>query len=157
MLQTGSDGYRSFQDGLRATGRYLDQNGRRLVSLLHVVDGVVVTMLPFDLRFADEAVLLSHDDLHALWGEARSTRGARSGSPQALDSIFPTGYEDFLRALGDAAARQRWTALRLVRIGDEAILRYGPASERKETILSAHDVEAILNRAFKQRGRGPLS
>lgn len=156
MSETTPPSYRPFQDGLRATGRYLDQNGRRLVSLLVAPDGVVVTMLPRDLHSTDEAVLLADDDLRALWAEARAARG-RSDVAQASDALFPTGYEDFLRALGDAAARQNWSALRLVRVGDEAILRHGAAAERKEMVLAAADVEAILNRAFRQRGRGPLS
>ena len=66
-------------------------------------------------------------------------------------------FEDFLRALGDAAARQRWTALRLLRVGDDTILRCGARGDRKEIVLAAHDVEAMLNRAFRQRGQGPLS
>ena len=72
------------------------------------------------------------------------------------DPMFPTGYEDFLRALGDIAARQHWAALRLLRVGDDTILRYGACSDRKEMVLAAHDVEAILNHAFRQRGKGSL-
>jgi hypothetical protein len=110
----------------------------------------------------DEALLLTHDDLRGLWDQACSARPAAPVAGSDLqthtpDPIFPTGYEDFLRALGDAAARQKWTALRLLRVGDDTILRFGARIDRKEIVLAAHDVEAILNRAFRQRGKGALS
>ena len=150
--------YRPLQDGLRAAGHFLDTNDRRLTSLLVVADGIVLTLMPRDLRGVDEALLLTQDDLRALWDQAC---GARAGGSELQthtpDPIFPTGYEDFLRALGDIAARQRWTALRLLRVGDDTILRYGACSDRKEVVLAANDVEAILNRAFRQRGKGSLS
>lgn len=151
--------YRPVQDGLRAAGFYLDRSGRRLVSLLVVADGIVLSLLSHDLRLADEGVLLTHDDLRDLFTQARAARGMAGSTPppRRIDPLFPTGYEDFLRALGDAAARQNWPALRLLRVGDEAILRFGPAISRREMALKARDVEGILNRAFQQRGRGPLS
>ena len=154
--------YRPLQDGLRAAGRFLDTNDRRLTSLLVVADGIVLTLMPRDLRGVDEALLLTHDDLRGLWVQSRHARAATPVPGSDLqtrtpDPIFPTGYEDFLRALGDAAAHQHWTALRLLRVGDDTILRYGARSDRKEMVLAAHDVEAILNRAFRQRGKGSLS
>jgi hypothetical protein len=154
--------YRPLQDGLRAAGRFLDTNERRLTSLLVVADGIVLTLMPRDLRGVDEALLLTHDDLRGLWDQSRRARAAtpvpgRDLQAHTPDPMFPTGYEDFLRALGDIAARQHWTALRLLRVGDNTILRYGTCSDRKEVVLAAHDVDAILNRAFRQRGKGALS
>jgi hypothetical protein len=154
--------YRPLQDGLRAAGHYLDTNDRRLTSLLVVADGIVLTLMPRDLRGVDEALLLTQDDLRALWDQAYSARAATRAAGSELqthtpDPIFPTGYEDFLRALGDTAEDKHWTALRLLRVGDETILRYGTRSDRMEMVLAAHDVEALLNRAFKQRGKGAMS
>ena len=154
--------YRPLQDGLRAAGRFLDFNDRRLTSLLVVADGIVLTLMPRDLRGVDEALLLTHDDLRGLWNQSRSARVAapvpgRDLQTHTPDPIFPTGYEDFLRALGDAAEHQHWPALRLLRVGDETVLRYGTRSDRMEMVLAARDVEALLNRAFKQRGKGAMS
>jgi len=58
-----------------------------------------------------------------------------------------------LRALAVAAAHGHWTRLRLVRLGDVAIVRYGTQAERKEIVLTAKDVENVLNYAFSQRRR----
>src|SRR2546422_9037468 len=96
--------YRPLQDGLRAAGHFLDPNHRRLTSLLVVADGIVVTLMPRDLRGVDEALLLTEEDLRGLWAQGRSTRAGDGAPMPALDPIFPTGYEDFLRALGDVAA-----------------------------------------------------
>ena len=154
--------YRPLQDGLRAAGRFLDSNDRRLTSLLVVADGIVLTLMPRDLRGVDEALLLTHDDLRGLWVQSRRARAAtpvpgRDLQTHTPDPMFPTGYEDFLRALGDAAEHQHWPALRLLRVGDETILRYGARIDRMEMVLAARDVEALLNRAFKQRGKGAMS
>ena len=42
--------YRPLQDGLRAVGHFLDTNDRRLTSLLVVAGGIVLTLMPRDLR-----------------------------------------------------------------------------------------------------------
>ena len=99
----------------------------------------------------------SEEDLRGLWAQACSARAGSAAPMPTLDPTFPTGYEDFLRALGDAAARQHWTSMRLLRVGDDVILRYGTRTDRKEMVLTAHDVEAILNYAFNQRGKGLTS
>lgn len=147
--------YRPLQDGLRAVGRYLDGTTRRMVSLLVVGEGIVVTLRPHDLRGADEAVLLTDEDLQALYTEARSGRGGGNAA-RTPDPLFPTGYEDFLRALGAVAGREGWTQLRLTRIGEEVILHFHAADQRQERVMTEADVETMLNQAFRQRGTGSL-
>jgi hypothetical protein len=144
------------QDGLRAVGHSLDLTDRRLVSLIVVLEGFIVTLNSTNIRQPDDAVLLTHDELQSLTEVCRAQRG-QGNAPKIIDHFFPTGYEDFLRALGDAAARQRWIGLRLVRIGEEAVVRHGAQDSRKEVTLHSRDIEAILNRAFRQRGHGPMS
>jgi len=147
---SSTDSYRPLQDGLRSTGRYLDENALRLIGLLTVDGGIVVTLAPEDIHKAATAVMLVHDDLRSLFTQARTARG-EGNAPRSPDPLFPTAYEDFLRALGAAAAQGGWTELRLVRLGDIAIVRYGTRAERKEMTLTAQDVENILNHAFSQR------
>ncbi len=155
MFSAGShnqESYRPLQDGLRSAGRYLDENALRLVALLVVEGGIVVTLAPSDIHKAGTAVMLAHEDLLNLSLQARTARG-EGNAPRSPDTLFPTAYEDFLRALGAAAAQDSWTELRLVRLGDVAVLRYGGRAERKEIVLTAQDVENILNHAFGQRRR----
>lgn len=144
--------YRPLQDGLRAAGRYLDENALRLIGLLVVEEGVVVTLAPVDIYKSGTAVILAHEDLYNLALQARTARG-EGNAPRSADGLFPTAYEDFLRALGAAAAQDAWTRLRLVRLGDIVVVRYGTRAGRKEIVLAAQDVENILNHAFGQRRR----
>ena len=153
MSDAGAPLYRPTQDGLRAAGRYLDEHDRRLVALLVVRDGIVVTLAPWNIRGTSEAVLLTHDDLRGLNAQARTARGT-GAIVRSPDPIFPTGYEDFLRAVGAIAAEKGWVWLRLVRQGDLTILRYGGRASRLETVLRPpEDIEGLLNYAFSLRGR----
>lgn len=155
MAFADSNSYRPLQDGLRAAGRYLDEHARVLVGLLVVDDGIVVTLAPLDIHHPGEAVLLTHDDLRGIAAQARTARGA-GNAPRTPDPLFPTAYEDFLRALAATAAFGSWTNLRLVRLGDAVIVRYGTRAGRQEIVLTAKDVEKVLNQAFGMRGRGPM-
>lgn len=155
MSDVGASLYRPTQDGLRAAGRYLDEHDRRMVALLVTREGIVVTLAPWDIRGAGEAVLLTHDDLRALSAQARTARGT-GAIARSPDAVFPTGYEDFLRAVGAIAADKGWLWLRLVRQGDLTIMRYGGRASRLETVLRPpEDIERLLNYAFNLRGRTP--
>ncbi len=149
---SSTDSYRPLQDGLRAAGRYLDENALRLIGLLVIDAGIVVTLAPSDIHKPATAVMLAHEDLRGLWAQARNVRG-EGNAPHSPDALFPTAYEDFLRAVAVAATHGNWTRLRLVRLGDGAIIRYGIRSERQEIVLTPKDVENILNYAFNQRRR----
>ncbi len=149
---SAADSYRPLQDGLRAAGRYLDENGLRLIGLLVVDEGIVVTLAPSDIHKPATAVMLTHEDLRGLWAQARTARG-EGNAPRSPDPLFPTAYEDFLRALAVTATHGAWTRLRLVRLGDGVIIRYGTRAERQEIVLTPKDVENILNYAFNQRRR----
>ncbi len=144
--------YRPLRDGLRAAGRYLDDNARRLSALLMTDEGIVVTLAAPDIHDAGEALLLTHDDLQGLITQARTARGTGYGI-RSPDPLFPTGYEDFLRALGAVCAGLGWSRIRLVRLGTGAVLRYSVGTQRAEMPLAEKDIEDVLNHAFNQRGR----
>lgn len=149
-----ADGYRPIQDGLRAAGRYLDDNAQRLVSLSVVTEGIVLGMAATgDLRLPGSAVLLTHDALCALTAHARATRG-HAADASSVDPLLPTGYEDYCRALGAVAAHSQWTWLRLIRFPDEFLLRFGDHRQRQELVLSPSAVHALLNQAFLWRSSG---
>ena len=112
------------RSGLRAAGHYLDENGRHLTSLSVTADGIVVTLADSDIRRVGDAVLLTHEDLRDLAAQARGRRNA-GNAPHSADPLFPTGYEDFLRALETVAGQQGWTWLRLVRLSDTVLRHYG--------------------------------
>jgi hypothetical protein len=94
--------------------------------------------------------VLTHADLQVYAARDRASRGvgAAFSSP---DPLFPTGYEDFLRALGELAERCGWTCLRLVHLEDTLLLHYGTSPGREERRLDAGTILQILNAAFRQR------
>src|ERR687884_1505832 len=148
--------YRPVQDGLRAAGRYLDTHACRLGSLSLTDYSIVLTLAPSDVHDAGAALVLTHADLQVYAAQDRAARGVGvvSSSP---DPLFPTSYEDFLRALGALAERCGWTYPRLVHLGNSLLLHYGTSHGREERRLDADDILQILNAAFRQRrgGRGP--
>jgi hypothetical protein len=142
--------YRPVQDGLRAAGRYLDTHACRLGSLSLGVHSIVLTLAPSDVHDAGPAAVLTHEDLRGYAARARAARGG-GGLLSSPDPLFPTGYEDFLRALGALADRCGWTCLRLVHLENTLLLHYGTSPGREERRLDAGDIVKIVNAAFRQR------
>ena len=142
--------YRPVQDGLRAAGRYLDTHACRLGSLSLSVYSIVLTLAPSDVHDAGAALVLTHEDLRVYAAQSRAARGV-GAAVSSPDPLFPTGYEDFLRALGALADRCGWTCLRLVRLEDTLLLHYGTSPAREERRLDAGAILKILNAAFRQR------
>ena len=142
--------YRPIQDGLRAASRYLDTHACRLGSLSLSGYSLVLTLAPADVHDAGAALVLTHEDLQVYAARDRTARGrgAAFGSP---DPLFPTGYEDFLRALGALAERRGWTGLRLVRLENALLLHHGTSLGREQRQLDAGDIRQILNTAFQRR------
>ena len=142
--------HRPVQDGLRAVGRYLDTHACRLGSLSLTDYSIVLTLAPSDAHDAGAALVLTHADLQVYAVQDRAARGvgAAFSSP---DPLFPTGYVDFLRAMGELAERCGWTGLRLVHLEDTLLLHYGTSLGRQERRLNADDILQILNAAFRQR------
>jgi hypothetical protein len=142
--------YRPVQDGLRAAGRYLDTHACRLGSLSLGDYSIVLTLAPSDVHDAGAALVLTHADLQDYAAQDRAARGVGAAFSSS-DPLFPTGYEDFLRALGALAERCRWTCLRLVHLEDTLLLHYGTTPGREERRLDAGAILQILNAAFRQR------
>src|SRR5438067_9093978 len=140
--------YRPLRDGLLAAGHYLDRSSRRLASISDVCEGRAVTLAPHDRHRAGDAFLLSHDDLRGLTAEGPKARGVRL-APR--DPLFPTGYEDFLHALGLVASQHAWTGLRLVRVGATLLLHYSAQQQRIQVALRPEDVQHLLDKAFSAR------
>jgi hypothetical protein len=142
--------YRPVQDGLRAAGCYLDTHACRLGSLSLTDYSIVLTLAPSDVHDAGAALVLTHADLQVYAARDRAARGVEAAF-SSPDPLFPTGYEDFLRALGALAERCGWTCLRLVHLEDTLLLHYGTSPGREERRLDAGAILQILNAAFRQR------
>ena len=147
----------SYQHRLRVIGRQLDLHGYRAANLLEVGGGFVVRALAPGSR-TPEALEFPDRDFPLLVAGAIAARGegerGRSSSP-----LLPTGYEDFLRALGhrlDAQAAEAITVTDLdsfVAVGGVARAEgWGHTTvEPLRALLYAEDITQLLDEAFRRR------
>jgi hypothetical protein len=148
----------SYENRLRLIGRRLDRNLLMGMSLLEVDGGFVVrafrpgNLKPLILTFPDA-------DFTRLVSEAIATRG-EAPHRGAVSSLLPTGYEDFLRALGhhlDEQVAENLTICELVSFvvvsgfapaGVSLAAGYQPFSET----LDIRDIRRLLDVALSRRG-----
>lgn len=149
----------TYQNRLRAIGHELDTHGYRTINLSQVLDGFHVrTFMPG--QRAPEVLVFTDRDLHALVEQSVARRGTGERST-AHPRWLPTGYEDFLRAVGYELDQRKAEAItitefdRAVAIGGVALLAQGgdyglgPFQE----VLTAEDIGYMLDAAFKRRAR----
>ena len=147
----------SYENRLRAIGRQLDIYGYRAINVSEVSGGFLVRALPRDGRTAEALEFLDRDAPQVL-AHAVGARGEGERSRQG-DLLLPTGYEDFLRALGhrlDAGNMEAVTVTELepliavggiapLEVGDDVTL--GPFYE----LLQSEHIKYLLDEAFRRR------
>lgn len=148
----------TYQNRLRVIGRQLDQKGLRSISILEVNDGFVVRAMNSDGE-AERLDFLNEDFLKTL-KEALGTRGlgTRLFSTSVL---FPTGYEDFLRAYGYTLDEKRVEMMTLTELDGSLILsglkRHltgdGPLFESCYQLLGPDEINALLEEAVRRRSQ----
>ena len=127
----------TYQQGLGAIGRYLDQYGFEDLVLCELDDGFVgrvtqggklVEAIPFPL--ADLQTMVRQASPGGAPGEALKHGSADSGSfiRRAIGS-----YRDFLDALGAQCDLLQATAILVVELADEVLFTFRPASGGSES------------------------
>ena len=151
----------TYQNRLRAIGRQLDLAGYGAVNLLEVGGGFLVRALASGSR-TPEALEFPDRDFPLVAAGAIAARGederGRSTSP-----LLPTGYEDFLRALGRWLDEQQAEAITVtdldsfVAVGGVARAegRGHTAVEPLRALLYPDDITALLDEAFRRRAVVP--
>ena len=147
----------TYQNRLRLIGRELDHSGYRGVTILEVAGGFLArgtqsgSRSPEALEFPDQNFLQLVQSAFAARGEGERKR--------ASSLLLPTGYEDFLRALGyrldtHMAAAVSVTELEgFVAVGGVAKVE---ASEQTNVgplqwLMRADDIAYLLDEAFRRR------
>lgn len=149
----------SYQNRLRVIGRQLDLYGYRSINLLEVGGGFLVRALPAGGR-TPEALEFADRDFPQLVAGAIAARG-EGERLHAASPLLPTGYEDFLRALGYRLDQQRAEAITIgelesfVAVGGVALLdgrghsTIGPFQE----LMRPNEINFLLEEAFQRRGK----
>ena len=147
----------TYQNRLRVIGRQLDLGGYGAINLMEIPGGSLLRAMGPGARLP-EALEHPLGEVPAELARAIAARGegARDHRPHPL---LPTGYEDFLRALGYRLDEQQAEAITvaeldgfvavggLVRVEEYARTGIAPF----QTLLRAEDIVALLDEAFRRR------
>ena len=147
----------TYQDRLRVIGRQLDLSGLGAVNLLEVPGGFLVRAMRPQAR-SPEALEFPHDEFPALISRAIAARG-EGERQQRPHPLLPTGYEDFLRALGYRLDLQRAEAITVTELGGfVAVGGLSTVETYQQTtigpfqvLLRSEDIMALLDEAFRRR------
>jgi CheY-like chemotaxis protein len=147
----------TYQNRLRVIGRQLDLYRYHSVHLLEVGGGFLVRAIGSDPR-APEALEFPDRDFpqHIAGAVAARGQGERQHQPRGL---LPTGYEDFLRAIGHRMDIDRAQAITVSELGQYVVVGgIGRTDGRTETtlgpfqtLMNPDDVAYILNEAYRRR------
>lgn len=147
----------TYQNRLRMIGRQLDLNGYRSMNLLEVEGGFVVRVLGPGKRTAEALEFPDRDFPQsirmALAGRGEGTR------EMTRTELLPTGYEDFLRALGYRLDEQLSEAVTVAELaGFMAVGGVGKVDDREQTtvvpfqwLMRPEDIAFMLDEAFCRR------
>lgn len=152
---------RTYQNELRAMGRHCDDQGLKSIGIHEVTDGFILRAFP-DANNPTSVVALEipDGDLQSLILKNFTAQGTRASA--AGSRLCPTGYEDFLRALGFELEECQAKAIAMQELSEGfSVAFYQPAEtadggfvwEPKSFILTAEHVQDLLDEAFKRRGR----
>ncbi|HET9015006.1 MAG TPA: response regulator [Thermomicrobiaceae bacterium] len=147
----------TYQNRLRTIGHQLDLHGYRYPSVLEVEGGFLVVATPGGSR-AQEALEFADRDFAFLVASAIGGRSSRAAEKPGRQSLLPTGYEDFLRALGWRLDLDHTEAISVTEVDDGIIVAgrhlAGLASgqyRRFHRFLGPDEIAAVLDEAFRQR------
>lgn len=151
----------SYQNRLRAIGRQLDVGAHSAVNLFEVPGGFLVRAIGPDAR-TPSAMEFPDADFPELLARGFANRGESARSPRP-HPLLPTGYEDFLRALGHRLDERHAEAITIAELTDfvaagglghfEGYERTGIAPF--QWLLRPPDIVALLNEAFNRRAAPP--
>jgi CheY-like chemotaxis protein len=147
----------TLQNRLRVIGRQLDLYGYRAVNLSQVAGGFLVRAIPSGARAAEVLEFPDHDVPQAL-AHAIAARG-EGEHDRSTTALLPTGYEDFLRALGHRLDLRKAEAITvteldsLVAVGGIALLdgRGHMTLEPFHEVLHVDGIAYLLDEAFRRR------
>lgn len=156
----------TYQNKLRTIGRHLDLYGFRRINVLEVDGGFIVRATPTGDRGV-ETLEFVNQQFAQLIAAAASRRSEGDKVLRNPGRLLPTGYEDFLRAVGnllDQHAAEAVTISELEeiavvggvgRVDETGVSRYGPI----QWLFRTDDVAVLLDEAYQRRhntaGRKP--
>jgi CheY-like chemotaxis protein len=151
----------TYQNRLRVIGRQLDWYGYRSVNVVEVAGGFLVRTQGRRQR-EPEALEFPNSDFPHLVAGAFAARGEEPWQ-RPRTAMLPTGYEDFLRALGYNLDQRSAEAISIAEFDDIVVVggvgkseTYGSSQLQPfHMLLKSEDIEYMLNQAFRRRVHVP--
>lgn len=152
----------TYQNRLRVIGRQLDQYGYRSINLVEVRGGFVARCLPPKSR-VPEALEFSDRDYPQLMANTYAT--STNAEPRYMQHLLPTGYEDFLRALGHRLDERGAEAITIAELDGLVVVGgHVRAEGYTDTVINpfhemlrSDDIEFLLDEAFRRRAQAAIS
>ena len=148
----------SYQDALRAIGRYFDRNVYRHVLVAEVDDGYVARAFPgHQSSLKAEGIALPMADIVALIAVQDQGRDG-AGSDLKMPPLLPTGYEDFFRALGHEMDAAKAMFVTLAEMSTGILVSYAAKGakgglERAQMFYDPPRIDDLLTRGYQRRGK----
>lgn len=142
---------------LRLIGRHLDVHDYHGMVIFETEGGYIVRAVRPGSRHAD-ALEFPYDSIASL--EQQGSRSRGEGEREPPSTLIPTGYEDFLRALGYELDQRNSTAVVVAELVRGVVARgaeYRSVGDQMalspfEMILDPTDIQQLLDAAFRRRG-----
>ena len=147
----------TYQDALRAIGRYFDRNLYRHVLVHEVEDGYVARAFPgLQGNLKAEGIALPMSDVLALIASQGLGRGV-AVTDVKMPPLCPTGYEDFFRALGFELDASNANNVSLVELSSGFLVAYNTRSgrgiDRAQMFYDPSHIDELLTRGYQRRGK----
>ena len=147
----------SYQDSLRAIGRYFDRNIYRHILVSEVDDGFIARAFPSQqAHLRAEGIALPMSDIRALIATQEQARGVPI-SDVKMPPLCPTGYEDFFRSLGFDLDGAEASNVSVVELNGGFLvafnLKKGRTLDRAQMFYDAQKVDDLLTRGYQRRRR----
>ncbi len=147
----------TYENRLRDIGRQLDLYGYKTINISEVGGGFLVRAMLHDGRSADALEFVDRDARYMLSYDV-GARGERERS-RPSDSLLPTGYEDFLRALGHRLDSNRLQAVTVTELAQFiAVGGLVPLDNSNETtfthyseLLQSEQIKYLLHDGIRRR------
>lgn len=154
----------TYQNALRVIGRYFDDHLYRNILVSEVADGFIARAFP------QQDVALTHaeglqfllDDVMTLIARSKELAGQRTQrAVTSMPPLCPTGYEDFLRALGWEMDRANVRLIGVVEMTHGVLVSYyrpdratRSGGHWQQTFYDEDGITALLNKGFSRRALG---
>ena len=153
----------TYQNRLRVIGRQLDLYGYRSVTILEVAGGFLVRGAASGNR-APEALEFLDQDFPQLLQSAYNARGDGEHT-RSTTALLPTGYEDFLRALGQRLDTQFAEAVSITELNSfvavGGVARVDASNKTAlmplQWLMRSDDITYLLDEAFRRRAHVPVA